>query len=859
MLRGVPGTRRGCRVAPGLALARLAPLFRLVLLLLLVRLLRLLLLRRLLDHRVVPDLEARRDHLEHALVEARLVVDVEARGDERGVVEDVRELHRALVLRVREALLLELLHDRVVRVDLHRLLRRHEGVAGRVVERLRLHEPLHVRRVPVLPRHDRHRGRGQPVRDHHLLDLVSEDLLVPLGQVLHVLLGGLAALLLALLLLVPELEVLLRRVHQLVVLELVHVLHRVLVDRVRHVQHLITPLLELLEEGRVLQILLVLARDVVDVLLALLHPLHVPRERHRLAVLGVGRLETEQLRELLAVLGVLDDPELDGLAEGLVELLEALDRTLAVLILLLLLLLALLLLLLLALRLSLLSLLLLLALVLLGLNGALLGLGHLLHHVERLRHQLLLDHLEDAGLLEHLARDVEGKVLRVDDSADERQVPGHEVVELIGDEDAAHVQPEVRLLRLQLVEKVRGRLLRDEQDRPELDLALGGEVDLVEGGIEVLGQRLEEVGVLVVGHVRRRAHPDRLGVVDQLPALGSLLHLLGLGLVLLLVLILLHVRHVNLVVILLLSLPLALRSLLGGSLRLRLLVRDLNLLRLGLLEEDGEVDELGVALDEGLELVLLEVLRRVLLDLHRDAGPAPDRVPAGVLRDGEGRVGRGLPDHLLVLVVLGHHRHVVGDQVHRVEANPELSDEVHVALLGHLLEERRRPGLGDRPQVVHQVVARHADARVRDSDGASSLVSLDVDLKLRHIALAQQRGVGEREEADLVEGVGRVGDELAQEDLLLRVERVDDDVHQAPNLRLELLLGAGLVDGRLLGIGEAVVAQRRRGGRRVGRRRVIAAHSEECALEEHARHERNGEDGAGLHGSCWYPTTLREA
>ena len=41
---------------------------------------------------------------------------------------------------------------------------------------------------------------------------------------------------------------------------------------------------------------------------------------------------------------------------------------------------------------------------------------------------------------------------------------------------------------------------------PELDLALGGEVDLVEGRVEVLRERLEEVGVLIVRHVRGRAH-----------------------------------------------------------------------------------------------------------------------------------------------------------------------------------------------------------------------------------------------------------------------------------------------------------------------------------------------------------------
>lgn len=36
-----------------------------------------------------------------------------------------------------------------------------------------------------------------------------------------------------------------------------------------------------------------------------------------------------------------------------------------------------------------------------------------------------------------------------------------------------------------------------------------------------------------------------------------------------------------------------------------------------------------------------------------------------------------------------------------------------------------------------------------------------------------------------------VGDELAEEDLLVRVDRVDDDVQELPRLRLELVLLSG--------------------------------------------------------------------
>ena len=60
-----------------------------------------------------------------------------------------------------------------------------------------------------------------------------------------------------------------------------------------------------------------------------------------------------------------------------------------------------------------------------------------------------------------------------------------------------------------LVEVVR-RLLRDVEDRLELDLALGGEVRVGERLAKVLRERLVEVLVLLVGDVRRVARPQRL-------------------------------------------------------------------------------------------------------------------------------------------------------------------------------------------------------------------------------------------------------------------------------------------------------------------------------------------------------------
>merc|ERR1719399_1763081 len=86
-------------------------------------------------------------------------------------------------------------------------------------------------------------------------------------------------------------------------------------------KHLEAPLLEALNEGRVLHRLLGLASDVVDVLLALLHASHVVAERRGL-VARLGGVVAQELGDLAAVVAVLMDPKLEVLPERLVELVE---------------------------------------------------------------------------------------------------------------------------------------------------------------------------------------------------------------------------------------------------------------------------------------------------------------------------------------------------------------------------------------------------------------------------------------------------------------------------------------------------------------------------------------------------------
>lgn len=95
-----------------------------------------------------------------------------------------------------------------------------------------------------------------------------------------------------------------------------------------------------------------------------------------------------------------------------------------------------------------------------------------------------------------------------------------------------------------------------------------------------------------------------------------------------------------------------------------------------------ETHELRVLLDEAAQRALGRHVVRLLLEEERDLGAAAERVTAGVLGDRERAVRHGLPHVLLVVVVLGHDAHLVGDEVDRVEADCAGRNQLPVASQG---------------------------------------------------------------------------------------------------------------------------------------------------------------------------------
>ena len=162
-------------------------------------------------------------------------------------------------------------------------------------------------------------------------------------------------------------------------------------------------------------------------------------------------------------------------------------------------------------------------------------------------------------------------------------------------------------------------------------------------------------------------------------------------------------------------------------------------------------------------------------------------VVIGALCDGIACNAVGNPDvHLVASKRAADDLHFLGHHERRVEADAELTDDVggiracEVVLVLELLAAR----MSDGAQILLELVGIHADARIGHSDRAGVLVEADCDFEiaLRQLHLA----VGQAAEIQLVNGIGCIGDEFAQKDLAIRVDRVDHQIEKLLALCLEL-------------------------------------------------------------------------
>lgn len=206
----------------------------------------------------------------------------------------------------------------------------------------------------------------------------------------------------------------------------------------------------------------------------------------------------------------------------------------------------------------------------------------------------------------------------------------------------------------------------------------------------------------------------------------------------------------------------------------------------------------GVLLDDAAQAPAIGEVVLVVLEVQDDAGAALGLVDGFDVE--LAFTARG-PVHAFAggqAGTAGVDVDLVGDDEGAVEADAELADQLGVFLLvaGELAQEVTGAGLGDGAEVRDGILAAHADAVVVDGEGVGVGIEADTDAQVA--VVFEQGRLGQRFKAQFVGGIGGVGDELAKEDFLVGVQRVDHQLQQLFDFGLE---AQGLFLG-LLGHGD---------------------------------------------------------
>ena len=175
--------------------------------------------------------------------------------------------------------------------------------------------------------------------------------------------------------------------------------------------------------------------------------------------------------------------------------------------------------------------------------------------------------------------------------------------------------------------------------------------------------------------------------------------------------------------------------------------------------------------------------------MQDDLGAARDAlgVVLACRRDLKTAAARGRPDeHLIRTGAAAGDDDAVGDHEGGIEADAELADQPGAVLgLGQPRQKRLGAGARDGAEIVDQFLPVHADAGIDHRQGTGLLVRHDADHGRR--AIGNQLRRRDRLVAQLVAGIGGVRDQLAQENLGLRIDRVHHQVQEFGDFGLERL------------------------------------------------------------------------
>ena len=379
---------------------------------------------------------------------------------------------------------------------------------------------------------------------------------------------------------------------------------------------------------------------------------------------------------------------------------------------------------------------------------------HILKVGSDLLFHTLGDGLELTVLLQRLTRNIERHVGGIHDAAHKVVVVGQQVVALLHDQNVGAVERQALLVVLTV--QIERRAARHKQQGVILERALSMEADGARRIVKVVERGLVELVVILLFNVGAALLPDWRHGVDGL----ELLVVLVLGLVIV-------------------------AGVLGLGFLAALAHHHLNrvahivavLLNQALEAPLGQEAIVGLGLAVGVELL-------VLTQRQNDIGTVLGTL---AILDGVTLKTVGLPNVGGILAIgAAHDLHMAGDHKGRVEAHAKLTDNVHIGtlLLGVLGLKLLGAGMGDGAQIALELLGGHANAVIRDGNGAGVFIKGDANSQVALVELDAR--VLQALKVELVDGVARVRDKLAQEDFLIGVDGVDHEVEQFFALGLKL-------------------------------------------------------------------------
>ena len=132
-------------------------------------------------------------------------------------------------------------------------------------------------------------------------------------------------------------------------------------------------------------------------------------------------------------------------------------------------------------------------------------LGEILDQAQHFFHAAFANRPDIATLLQNFAGDIERQVVGIDDPAHEAQVIWHQLLGVVHDEDAAHIQADA--VPVAAIPDIERRLLRQVQQLRIFVASFDFAVRPGQRGSAAVRYVLEEFGVLLVGDLRFRACP----------------------------------------------------------------------------------------------------------------------------------------------------------------------------------------------------------------------------------------------------------------------------------------------------------------------------------------------------------------